>query len=321
MYASSRGSTEIGAFIDLLRCPATGEPLNQSTAGLLNRSGTRAYPINACGVPLFATDLCTAEARVQQAHYDRIAAAYSANLKYSHTQEYIAYLDRALDNAVGPGDLGVTAELCCGHGEALPLLSGRITRYVGIDVSEKMLDAASGMHANPAALFAQGDATILPLADGCFDTVVLLGGIHHVPDRRRLFGEIARVLKPGGRLLYREPSSDFVLWRAVRAIIYRLSPMLDNATERPLIYAETVPVLQQAGLRSVLYETHGFLGFCLFMNSDVLFFNRLFRFIPGIRALVRGAVRLDRLLLRTSPLRRAGLQVIGIAVKLGAVVP
>ena len=71
----------------------------------------------------------------------------------------------------------------------------------------------------------------------------------------------------------------------------------------------------------MLYETHGFLGFCLFMNSDVLFFNRLFRFIPGIRALVRGAARLDRLLLRISPLRRAGLQVIGIAVKLGTVVP
>jgi ubiquinone/menaquinone biosynthesis C-methylase UbiE len=320
MYASTGGSADIGGFIDLLRCPATGERLHRSAAGLSNHSGTRAYPINAGGVPLFATDLCTTEARVQQAHYDRIAAAYSANLKYSHTQEYMAYLDRALDNAVGPGDLGVTAELCCGHGEALPLLSGRITRYVGIDVSEKMLDAASGMHANPAVLFAQGDATMLPLADGCFDTVVLLGGIHHVPDRRRLFSEIARVLKPGGRLLYREPSSDFVLWRAARAIIYRLSPMLDDATERPLIYAETVPVLQQAGLRSVLYETHGFLGFCLFMNSDVLFFNRLFRFIPGIRALVRGAARLDRLVLSTSPLRRAGLQVIGIAVKLGTVV-
>jgi SAM-dependent methyltransferase len=314
MYASTCRRADLGAFIDLLCCPATGEPLMQTAAGLVNRSGTRAYPINASGVPLFAVDLCTAEARVQQAHYDRIATAYVANLSYPHTQEYMAYLDRALDAAVGAGDLGITAELCCGHGEALPLLGGRIIRYVGIDVSEKMLDAA-GMHDHPAALFAQGDATMLPLADGCFDTVVLLGGIHHVPDRRRLFGEIFRVLKPSGRLIFREPISDFVLWRAVRAVVYRLSPMLDGATERPLIYAETVPVLQQAGLRSVLYETHGFLGFCLFMNSDVLFFNRMFRFIPGIRALVRGAVCLDRLLLRTSLLRRAGLQVIGIAVK------
>jgi hypothetical protein len=128
------------------------------------------------------------------------------------------------------------------------------------------------------------------------------------------------VLKPGGRLIFREPTSDFVLWRAVRAVVYRLSPMLDAATERPLIYAETVPVLQQAGFCSELYETHGFLGFCLFMNSDVLIFNRLFRFIPGIRALVRSAVRLDRLLLRASPLRFAGLQVIGVAVKPSAVV-
>lgn len=145
MYASRCGRPDLGAFIDLLCCPATGEPLSQTAGGLVNRSGTRAYPINASGVPLFAVDLCTAEARIQQAHYDRIAAAYVVNLGYPHTQEYMAYLDRALDAAVGAGDLGITAELCCGHGEALPLLSGRITRYVGIDVSEKMLDAAAGM--------------------------------------------------------------------------------------------------------------------------------------------------------------------------------
>jgi len=302
--------------IGLLRCPSTMEPLVRVDARtVLSVPGNRRYAINDAGVVQLATEGLSPEAIVQQAHYDRIAAAYVANLGYPHTQEYMAYLDRALAEAVGGASLGTAAELCCGHGEALNLLGTHIERYIGVDVSEKMLVAAAGMHSHAASLFVQGDATNLPLADACLDTVVMLGGIHHVPDRTQLFCEIARVLKPGGRLIYREPVSDFVLWRALRAIVYRVSPILDNTTERPLIYSETVPVLAKAGLRSEVYSTHGFLGFCLFMNSDVLFFNRLFRFVPGIRGITRASAHLDRMLLSLPLLRSAGLQVIGIAVK------
>ncbi len=309
-------TANIAEFTDLLRCPVSLETLVRADAKTLSSTTSgRSFAINECGVPLFAADIVSPEARVQQAHYDRIAAAYAANLEYPHTQEYMAYLDQALETAIGSAGLGVAAELCCGNGEALKLLSGRIGRYIGVDISEKMLNIASRMHSHPAALFVQGDATSLPLADACIDSVIMLGGIHHVPDRRRLFSEIARVLKPGGRMIFREPVSDFVLWRALRAVVYRLSPILDHTTERPLIHAETVPLLEEVGLDPHLYQTHGFLGFCLFMNSDVLFFNRVFRFIPGIRALTRAAAQFDRLLLSLPSMRGAGLQVIGIAVK------
>jgi ubiquinone/menaquinone biosynthesis C-methylase UbiE len=256
-----------------------------------------------------------ATAAAQRKHYNKIAKAYVANLNYPHTQEYMAYLDRALEEAIGPQPLGVTAELCCGHGEALQLLTQRISRYVGVDVSENMLIEASRRYQNPAALFVHGDVQDLPLADASLDTVIMLGGIHHVPDRKRLFSEIARVLKPGGRMIYREPVSDLVIWRVVRSVVYWLSPMLDADNERPLTYQETVPVLEAVGLRSQLYSTHGFVGFCLFMNSDVLFFNRFFRFLPGIRTITRAFARLDRFLLSLTPLERWGLQVIGVAAK------
>ena len=98
-------------------------------------------------------------------------------------------------------------------------------------------------------------------------------------------------------------------------MIYRMSPMLDPATERPLLYEETVPLLERTGLRSLRYQTHGFFGFCLFMNSDVLFVNRLFRFVPGIRAITRASARADEAILALPGLRRAGLQVVGIAQK------
>jgi SAM-dependent methyltransferase len=309
------GAMPCERFLDLLRCPASGACLSSEPDALVSADGGHRYRVNEAGVPLFAESALSAEAETQRRHYDKVAADYTANLGYPHTQEYFAYLDRVLLNAIGGGDLGTVVELCCGRGEALTLLGSRARRYIGVDISENMLAVAREPLREPNVLFVQADATRTPLTAESIDTVVMLGGIHHVPARARLFAEIARILKPGGRFLYREPVSDFLLWRGLRAIIYRLSPALDHDTERPLVYAETVPLLETAGLRSIHYRTHGLLGFCLFMNSDVLIFNRLFRFVPGIRAVTRASARMDEVLLALPGLRRAGLQVIGIAQK------
>ena len=74
-------------------------------------------------------------------------------------------------------------------------------------------------------------------------------------------------------------------------------------------------MLEEAGLELVTWRPCGLLGFCFFMNSDVLVFNRLFRFVPGIRALVRASTRFDDLCLKIPGLKNAGLQVIGVARK------
>src|SRR5262249_51338102 len=147
------------------------------------------------------------------------------------------------------------------------------------------------------------------------DNVVMLGGIHHVPDRAKLFAEVRRIMKPGGRFYFREPVDDFLLWRGIRKVIYRVSSALDHMSERPLQRAETESALNGAGLELAAWKTYGFLGFCFLMNSDVLVFNRLFRFLPGIRPLTRGACRLDHWTTNLPGLQHAGLQVIGVAVR------
>jgi ubiquinone/menaquinone biosynthesis C-methylase UbiE len=311
----SNEMSALASFLDILRCPGSSEPLRITGDGLVSADGRHHYRLSEAAIPLFAESLASPEAVTQRRHYNKIAAAYTANLEYPHTQEYLDYLDRVTRDAIGGHNLGTMVELCCGRGEALHLFGAQAQRYIGIDVSENMLQAALKHNRHPHSIFLQGDATQVPLASGCADTVVMLGGIHHVPARAQLFSEVARILKPGGRFLYREPVSDFALWRWLRAIIYRLSPMLDEQTERPLLFKETVPVMEKAGLRSLQYRSHGLVGFCLFMNSDVLFVNRLFRFVPGIRSVTRASARFDEAVLQLPGLARCGLQVVGVAEK------
>ncbi len=302
------------ALLALLRCPETGEPLHADAGALVNASRTRRYAVTQSGIPLFAEHFLSDAGRIQQAHYDRVAADYIANLTYPHTLEYTAYLDAAFERELDGANLQAIAELCCGRGEAVRLLAGRFDRAIGVDISRSMLESAAAEFGAECS-FVQGDATRLPLADAVFDSVFMFGGIHHVNDRDALFAEVHRILKPGGRFFFREPVSDFWPWRAIRAVIYRFSPALDHDTERPLLWQETVPVLERHGLRPLAWKTYGFLGFCFFMNSDVLVFNRLFRFIPGIRGITRLAARLDDWTLKIPGLRRAGLQVVGVAEK------
>jgi ubiquinone/menaquinone biosynthesis C-methylase UbiE len=302
--------------LDLLRAPLTGSALEQVGDVLVSTADRDvSFRIAPGGIPLFAERLCSQEGRIQEAHYDRIADAFVTNLGYPHTQQYMKYLDEMLERVVDRATIGTMAEICCGRGEAFHLFGGAVERGVGVDISLSMLAAARAANSGAHFAFVQGDATMLPLASASFDSVFMLGGIHHVNDRRSLFSEVARILRSGGRFYFREPVSDFALWRWIRAAIYRISPTLDHLTERPLLHAETVPVLASVGMTTRDWSTHGFLGFCLFMNSDVLVFNRLFRFVPGIRRITRWSTALDAGILKMPRMKNAGLQVIGVAEK------
>ena len=179
-----------------------------------------------------------------------------------------------------------------------------------------MLEAARADSAlDGTRAFVQGDATRLPLKSGAFDTVVMFGGIHHVNDRRRLFAEVARILKRGGLFVWREPADDFIVWRALRTVIYRMASSLQADTERPVRFEPTRRDLTDAGFIIDRWQTYGFLAYCFLMNSDVLAVNRLWRYVPAIRRLTRVATRIDDRTLRLPGLRRAGLIAIGTASK------
>ncbi len=298
-----------------LRCPVTHLELDWSKGLPGSTDGKHIYNVTISGIPLFAESFCSKEAAIQRDHYDdNFARSYIENLNYPHTQEYMMYLDRVFKDQVDACDLVEFAEICCGRGEMSGLFGDQIVSGVGVDISPSMLEEAVKRNDNNI-IYVQGDATCLPLGCNEFKSIFMLGGVHHVTDRVQLFAELYRIMQPGGKLFFREPVSDFFLWKWLRWIIYRISPALDANTERPLTWIETVPLLENAGFKVLSWKTYGFLGFCIFMNSDVLIFNKAFRFIPGIRKLTRLFISFDDFITSIPGFNRFGLQVVCVAQK------
>jgi SAM-dependent methyltransferase len=89
-------------------------------------------------------------------------------------------------------------EVGCGPGE----LAERVARDLGseviaLDISPRMVELARGRGVDAR----EGDVEELPFADASFDCVCAAWMLYHVPDVPRALREIARVLRPGGRLV------------------------------------------------------------------------------------------------------------------------
>jgi len=104
------------------------------------------------------------------------------------------------------GATGVTIEIGAGTGLNLRHYQSDVTRLVLIEPDRHMNRQLSRRAANvwPNARIIRADADQLPFAAASFDTAVVSFMLCCVPDQRRTLAEIARVLVPGGKLLFLE---------------------------------------------------------------------------------------------------------------------
>lgn len=101
--------------------------------------------------------------------------------------------------------------MACGSGgPALHL--GRRTgcAVTGVDLYEEAVAAARAAASEPglgvAASFVQADASQpLPFGGASFDAVLCVDAINHLPDRRSVLADWARLLAPGGRFVFTDP--------------------------------------------------------------------------------------------------------------------
>lgn len=101
-----------------------------------------------------------------------------------------------LDDRLVVGDLG------CGTGQLSEALAPHVARVIGVDGSPEMLQAARTRLEDRANVdVREGALEALPIETASLDVAICSLVLHHQPDPPRVLGEVARVLKPGGRVL------------------------------------------------------------------------------------------------------------------------
>src|SRR5438876_7818316 len=94
------------------------------------------------------------------------------------------------------GDLG------CGTGQVAAALAPFVAGVIAVDGSAAMLRAArTRLHDRTNVELRRGHLESIPINDGQLDAATLMLVVHHVPEPPRAIGEVARVLKRGGRLI------------------------------------------------------------------------------------------------------------------------
>jgi SAM-dependent methyltransferase len=123
-----------------------------------------------------------------------------------------AYAEAVDLAALRPGDLAL--DVGCGTGRALPALAaatGPTGRVIGLDLTPAMLVAARDAGRDDYATLLLADARRLPVAAATADVVFAAGLVQHLPDPAAGLADLARVTRPGGRLVIFHPSGRAAL--------------------------------------------------------------------------------------------------------------
>jgi len=111
------------------------------------------------------------------------------------------YEDQIIPLAVAEqGGADRVLDLGCGDGQIARALASTGVSVVGVDPTTNQIDVAAERAGGP--VFAQAGAAVLPFSDGAFDGVIACLVFEHIDDVDAAIGEVARVLRPGGRFTF-----------------------------------------------------------------------------------------------------------------------
>ncbi|MCH0539222.1 methyltransferase domain-containing protein [Streptomyces sp. MUM 203J] len=157
-----------------------------------------------------------------------------------------AYAAAVADMGLRPG--GAVLDAGCGTGRALPALReavGPSGTVVGLDVTPAMLAAAVRAGRDGSGRLLLGDVGRLPLRDGALDGVFGAGLVSHLGQPAEGLRELARVVRPGGRLALFHP-----VGRAALAARHGRPVTDDDLRAEPRLR----PLLAASGWRMISYE-------------------------------------------------------------------
>jgi demethylmenaquinone methyltransferase/2-methoxy-6-polyprenyl-1,4-benzoquinol methylase len=147
--------------------------------------------------------------------YDLLNHLLSFNVDRHWRHELVAYAgvragERVLDVATGTGDVAIEFARTSPAGDVL-----------GVDLATRMLavgrEKLEKLRLTDRITLHEADALSLPFEDASFDIATIAFGLRNLPDYRRGVAEMARVLRPGGRVVVLE----FVPPKGAALVAYR----------------------------------------------------------------------------------------------------
>jgi ubiquinone/menaquinone biosynthesis C-methylase UbiE len=156
-------------------------------------------------------------AEASRHYFNRWAPGYDR----SWTQVWFRENHRLIVQAMDPPPDARILDLGCGTGQLAARLAQRVPHgsVCGVDPAEEMIGIARRQHQERANLrFEVGSSDAIPAAGAAFDFAVSTISFHHWAQPAESLREIARVLRPEGRLLILDLCRD----RALMAVIDRL---------------------------------------------------------------------------------------------------
>jgi demethylmenaquinone methyltransferase / 2-methoxy-6-polyprenyl-1,4-benzoquinol methylase len=217
--------------------------------------------------------------------FDRISGVYDlTNLLISGFQEPRWRRRLVHETGLRPG--GRALDVACGTGKVTSDLYRAVQpggTALGVDFSARMVDRARDRAAGQDGLrYAVGDALALPVEDGAFDAATIAFGMRNLSDYRRGFAEMARAVRPGGRVVCLEiarPTS--IIGRLAQAWFDRAVPFIGRLIGQGSAYAylvsstrdypppqEIARIMRAVGLRDV--DWHGMLFGMVTLHSGVV---------------------------------------------------
>jgi demethylmenaquinone methyltransferase/2-methoxy-6-polyprenyl-1,4-benzoquinol methylase len=155
---------------------------------------------------------------------------------------------RALLECAGDVRHKTVVDACCGTGDVSVLFAGAGARVLGVDFTPEMLARAEKkgerwVHVESRPAFAHGDALRLPVRSAVADVCTVAFGIRNVADRRAALSEMARVVRPGGRVLVLEFTlpPGRILRAVYRAYFTRVLPLVGRLVSKDREAYEYLP--------------------------------------------------------------------------------